>query len=202
MSPVHTVLFDLGDVVCRFVPERRLDALVAATGRPADVIQHALWDSGFSAACDDGCYSGPEMAAEIARRLNTSLTASEIQRLWATAFEPNTAVLAIAATVRRRCRTALLSNNPSLLKAALPQWLPAVDRGFAPIIFSCEHRVRKPHPGLFEAVQQQLGAQPEDLLLIDDSHRNVQGAEAVGWRAMQFVTARELERQLRDAGII
>ncbi len=202
MNAIRLVLFDLGDVVCRFVPQRRLDAFVAATGLVPDVIQQTLWGSGFSGDCDDGRYAALEMVAEINRRLETSLTMSEIQRLWTTAFEPELAVLAIAASVRKRYRTELLSNNSPLLKTALPEWLPAIHQDFDPIIFSCEYGVRKPHAALFNAVRQQLGATADDLLLIDDSPRNVEGAKTVGWRAIQFVTAGELEPKLRDAGLL
>lgn len=201
MSPIHTVLFDLGDVVCRFVPQRRLDAFARATGLPAEAIRQALWASGFSDDCDEGRYSGPEMAAEISQRLNTPLAPRELQRLWATAFEPDAAVLAIAASVRRRYRTGLLSNNPPLLKTALAASLPAIQQGFDPIIFSYEYNVRKPHAALFEDVQNRLGAGAHDMLLIDDSQGNVQGAMAVGWQAIQFVTPEKLEQELRETGI-
>ncbi len=202
MRPIRTVFFDLGDVVCRFLPQRRLDAFAAATGLPAEAIQRALWASGFSDDCDDGRYSGAEMEAQIGQRLNVSLAPRELRRLWATAFEPDAAVLAIAALVRQHCQTGLLTNNPPLLKTALSEWLPAIHQGFDPVVFSYEYRVRKPHAALFEAVRQRLGSAAHELLLIDDSLSNVRGAMGVGWQAIHFVTPDELEQALRDTGII
>ena len=40
---IRTVVFDLGGVVCRFEPQRRLDRLSAATGIAGPAIESALW---------------------------------------------------------------------------------------------------------------------------------------------------------------
>lgn len=202
MRAVPWVFFDLGDVVCRFLPQRRLDAFVAATGLEAETIHQALWESGFSNDCDDGRYTEAEMVAQIGQRLGVSLAPPELRRLWATAFEPDARVLDLAASVRRVYRTGLLTNNPPLLKTALTERLPAVAQGFDPIIFSYEHRARKPSAALFESVRQQLGAAAHDLLLIDDSLGNVQGASAAGWQGIHFVSPDGLQRDLRDMGLI
>ncbi len=66
------------------------------------------------------------MMAQINQRLDVSLAPPELRRLWATAFEPDASVLAIAAAVRRHYRAGLLTNNPPLLKVSLATWLPGL----------------------------------------------------------------------------
>lgn len=199
--PLQLVFFDLGDVVYRFVPERRLAAFVSETQLSAEDIQQRLWDSGFSDDCDAGAYSSSDMHAQICQRLGVSWSRQDLQRLWSLAFAPNAEVLAIAAAVRRHLPTGLLTNNPPLLREALAEYLPAIEQHFAPILFSYQHRSRKPSRALYEAVRQQFGYAANELLLIDDSLANVQGAKASGWQAIHFENPDGLYTALRDVGI-
>jgi hypothetical protein len=60
MAHLQFVFFDLGGVVCHFVPERRLAAFAAATRLRTEEIRDKLWDSDFCAQCDAGKYSGTD----------------------------------------------------------------------------------------------------------------------------------------------
>ena len=44
----------------------------------------------------------------------------------------------------------------------------------------------KPELAYFRAVEAQVGLSGFDLVLIDDSMNNVEGARAAGWRAVQW----------------
>jgi putative hydrolase of the HAD superfamily len=195
------VFFDLGDVVCHFLPARRLTAFAVTTQLEAEEIQDKLWDSGFSAQCDAGRYSGAEMCAQICQRLGVSLPRHEVRRLWALAFEPNAEVVAIAAALRRQLPTGLLTNNPPLLREAFPVFLPDIERRFAPIIFSYQHGACKPNPALYAAVVRRTGVAAHATLLIDDAPTNVQGARAAGWQALHFTTPGALREALRALGV-
>ena len=52
--PVSTVLFDVGDVVCRFRPARRLAALAAVSPYPAEELR-AIWALAFDGPCRARC---------------------------------------------------------------------------------------------------------------------------------------------------
>lgn len=196
MTDLRYVLFDLGGVVCHFLPARRLAALAAATRLQPEDIQQCLWDSSFSAACDAGTYTASDMHAQICQRLGISFTRQEASRLWALAFEPNAEVLAIAAEVHQHVPTGLLTNNPPLLREALPQFLPEIERHFNPIIFSYQYGACKPNPTLYHAVVQTLVVSASQLLLIDDTLSNVQGAQAAGWQAIHFTNSSALREAL------
>ena len=201
MPNLQFVFFDLGGVVCHFAPERRLAAFAAATRLQAEEIRDKLWDSGFSAQCDAGKYSGDDMYEQICQRLGVTLPQREVSRLWSLAFEPHAEVLAIVAATRRRLPTGLLTNNPPLLREALSVFLPELEQHFDAIIFSYQHGVCKPHPTLYEAAAQSVGAAASATLLIDDAPTNIQGAEAAGWQAIQFTTPGALRTALCDLGL-
>ena len=75
------------------------------------------------------------------------------------------------ATVQEHLRAAYIWNELGLK-----------DR-FAEIHYAADYGCGKPDPAFFEAVAQRTGHAPHELLLIDDSPRNVEAARVCGWRA-------------------
>ncbi|MFD1192694.1 HAD family hydrolase [Phenylobacterium conjunctum] len=55
---------------------------------------------------------------------------------------------------------------------------------FDAIHYAADYGVGKPDPAFFRAVEQRTGLPASDLLLIDDSARNVESARACGWSAV------------------
>lgn len=106
----------------------------------------------------------------------------------------------MARQVRRYLPTGLLTNNPPLLREALPHYLPAIEQQFDPIIFSYQYGACKPNLALYRAVASRLDAAPHQLLLIDDALPNVQGARAAGWQAIHYTHPVALREVLTPFG--
>jgi HAD superfamily hydrolase (TIGR01509 family) len=183
-------------VVCRFVPQRRLAALERLTGLSSTEIHRRVWASGLEEACERGDFPADEAAVRIAAALGRPLTLDELATTWALAFEPDLDVLEIARTRRPRDPIGLLTNNGPLLLHALPTALPEIARGFDPLLFSCRLRALKPTPALFTAVLREVRRDPGEVLLIDDSVVNVEGARAAGLRALLYTNPAALRREL------
>lgn len=196
------VLFDLGGVVCRFNPDRRLAAFSRVTGRSADEIHQALWASGFSRDCDAGRYTAAEMHVAVCERLGCELSYRELRQLWAAAFDPDPRVIRVATALARDSRTGLLTNNPPLLKESLAHELGTLGPCFSLQIFSYEIGSLKPSGALLRAVLDRLACAASAVLLIDDSIENVAAAIDAGWQAVQFTDAAALECELRERGIV
>jgi hypothetical protein len=49
LKAIEIILFDLGDVVCHFVPDERRTALSIRTGLTETQVEEKLWGSGFQA---------------------------------------------------------------------------------------------------------------------------------------------------------
>ncbi len=198
---IAVILFDLGGVVCRFRPERRLAALAAASGLPADEVDARLWRSGFDAACDRGAYDAAEAHRAIAARLGVRLDFAALGAMWARAWEPDAAVLALVDALRSRVRTGLLTDNGPILREAMPRRLPEVVSRFDWLFFSCELGAVKPAPELFGRVLARLGCRAPDVLLVDDAARNVEGARAVGLSACLYRDPATLATELARHGL-
>ncbi len=116
----------------------------------------------------------------------------------------NTEVADLFAGLRGRYRTAILSNS----------FVGAREReqaayGFEDmcdlIVYSHEVGCVKPDPRIYQILCDRLAVAPGDTLFLDDVQSNVDAAQAVGMRAIRFISSRqamaELQRQLPTDGI-
>ena len=84
------------------------------------------------------------------------------------------------------CRLALLSNELDLFYGAdFRTRLPLLDR-FELIVDASHTGILKPDPRAYAAVTDGLRLAPADCVFVDDQARNVAGARAAGWLAVQF----------------
>lgn len=195
MTPA-IVLFDLGDVVARFDPAPRYAEYAARAGLTPAQVRERLATDDFWRDTDRGRYTAEEMARRICELLGVPFTRAELLRLQAAAFKPRPEVLAIAARAARHSRVGMLTNNAPLLKEAVPIHLPELVRAFDPILYSFEFGHTKPDRELFERVKERLGLPPAEIFFIDDQESHVAAARAVGWRALRFESAAQLEESL------
>ena len=190
------VLFDLGGVVCRFVPEVRLRLLASACGRTPAEVHERLWGSGFSRRCDRGEFRGAEMHERGCALLGWAAGYDEFRRAWASAFEPDPDVLALVDAVRRHHATGLLTDNPFVILDSLRHELREVGQRFDFLGFSCGLGSVKPASAVFRAALARARRRPHEVLFIDDVRENVEAAAELGCAAICFTSARDLEAAL------
>jgi putative hydrolase of the HAD superfamily len=198
----RTVVFDLGGVVCRFFPARRLGALARASGCSAAEVHLRLFASGFDHDCDGGRYDLEQQCAQICARLGVSWDESVLAELWAQTFEPDTDVLAVLVQVRARAGTALLTNNSPLVHLIIQNLLPDVAAHFDQLCFSYQVGALKPDPRAYVAALERLRISAGQCVLVDDAEQNVEGARAVGIDAFCFVSADALASEFDERGLL
>lgn len=71
---------------------------------------------------------------------------------------------------------------------------------FKDIVVSGDEKLIKPDPAIFHLLTDRHGLKPADCLFIDDSVKNVHGAEAVGWQGHHFTSPESLRQALLAAG--
>jgi putative hydrolase of the HAD superfamily len=180
------IVWDLGGVLARFRPGRRLEALADATGLPPEQIDHALWGSGLDAAAERGELPEAEVWSQALAGLDGRLTRSELRRHWAVAFEPDPEVLGL---VDELGPGAILTNNGPLVEAALGEELATIGNLLDPWLLSWRLGATKPAPQAFERAAAALDRPPADLTLVDDRQENVDAARRAGWQAVLHVDA-------------
>jgi len=132
-------------------------------------------DACFAAICADVGVSDPQRIAGALefRREN-------LQRI----LVPRPDALATMQTLRERGFALGMISNASSEVATL--W---AESAFADVfdiaLFSADERMMKPDPRLYRRMAQLLGVEPEECVFVGDgAYRELQGAEAVGMRAI------------------
>ena len=69
-------------------------------------------------------------------------------------------------------------------------------------LISCDVKIVKPCPRIYELFTDKFGLDPEECLFVDDATANVAAAIACGWQGIVFHgDAEELKRKMTENGI-
>jgi putative hydrolase of the HAD superfamily len=183
-AAVEVVVLDMGGVACEYVPERRLRALSALTGRRPGDIDDALFGSGLDARADRGELGPDEAYAAVAEALSVPVEREDVRRAWSQAFVPDHELLGMVRRVHRP--TALFTNNGPLIEACLAFELSSVTTAFDRLLVSWRLGSTKPEPEAYVRATAALGAEPGAILFVDDGRANVAAAIEAGWRAHHY----------------
>ena len=63
-------------------------------------------------------------------------------------------------------------------------------------VVSGEEKMRKPHPEFYQVLLDRFQVSPSETLFIDDSLRNIKGAEALGIKTIHFSSPAQLKEEL------
>ncbi|WP_131740139.1 HAD family hydrolase [Actinomadura roseirufa] len=191
------VVVDYGEVISRTPPEDAAARLPRALGADPAAFWDAYWDGRRSydlGTVDAAGYWG-ELCGRLGRAAGQDLLDTLVGLdvdMWSHLDEGTLAVL--RELTDRRVPLALLSNAPLELARDIER------RPFAALFrhrfFSADLRLAKPDPRIYRHVGERLGADPADLVFVDDRQDNVDGARAAGLRAHLFTGADRLRRDL------
>ena len=73
---------------------------------------------------------------------------------------------------------------------------------FDGIVMSGEEKTRKPFPEIYQVLLGRFNVNPSEVIFIDDSLRNIEGAKAVGIDGIHFQSPEQLLSELKHQGII
>lgn len=191
---MNWVVFDYGNVLSLPQAESDADAMAAASGTDPAAFKQAYWEHRLE--FDRGTLSAADYWATTVGR---PLEEGELDRLIAMDVaswsSPDEGAVAVLTELLDRGRdVALLSNAPACMADGLDRlpWIAAIEHRF----YSARMGLVKPDAEIFEAVVRELGAQPADLLFVDDRLENVQGAERVGLKALHYTGAESLREMI------
>ena len=199
----NTILTDLDGVIRIWSPEIHWKA-ERATGLPEEAIPRAAFSDDLLPLVITGKISDDEWRRRIADQLSQDFPEANAERaieLWsASPGEVNLEVLEILQTCRKRARLVLISNATSRLLSDLQRLGIAED--FDYIINSSEVGFAKPHPNIYFAALNTMGATPDQALFIDDNAGHVAAATRLGIAGHTYVGADGLRQKLNHLGLL
>jgi putative hydrolase of the HAD superfamily len=196
ISP-SAVIFDYGNVLSQSQPLADVQAMATILDLPLPQFSELYWRFRIeydAASLDPTAYWNT--AAQTASRTLTPVQIAELieidSRSWS---HPSQPMAQWARDVRASgVRTAILSNMPAPVRDYVLRcsWLPEFDSR----TFSCEVGVCKPAPEIYRDCLNKLGAQPSEVLFLDDREPNVRAAEALGLHAVLFTGPGEVSAEI------
>jgi len=200
---LRAVVFDYGMVLSGPQDPKAHAALLRITGLTDDRFEPLYWANRH--AYDEGKLTGLAFWRKFLS--DTGLNQSEETvkelnrwdaRMWTT---QNPAMLAWQRKLKQRgILTAILSNMGDNVLENMKRefdWLPRFDV----LVWSFQLHMAKPDPAIYLHVLKELGTGAEDTLFLDDKLVNIQAAQALGFKALQFSTVERLRADLRVAGL-
>ena len=199
---LRAVIFDYGMVLTGMPDAAAHDTMVRITGLTVDQFENFYWADRH--AYDEGKLNGVTFWQKFARDAGLSLSAEEIDelnrqdaRMWTTS---NPAMLAWQRELKAAgIRTAILSNMGDSVLENIKREFRWID-DFDVLVWSYQLHMAKPDPAIYRHALQQLGTRPEETLFIDDKRVNIEAAQALDMKALEFTTVDRLRQDLEAAG--
>ncbi len=199
---IEAILFDMNDVLYRYDRGRRVARLATFCGLTEAEVEAAIWGSGYEDSGDGGQMDADAYLAGFGERLGARLSEDAWADALGVAVTPMPETLALAAAVAARVKVGVLTNNNLLVKRAVDSVFPALRPIFGANVFvSAEFRARKPGTAAYLGSLARLGAAAGQTLFVDDSARNVAGAERAGLLGHLFREPAALAAALADLGL-
>ncbi len=200
VSAFQGFIFDYGGVLVRNQSEEDQTRLAQIAGIPQPLFTEVYW--AHRLGYDKDSVTASEYWTSVAQSAGVSLTArviEELTELDITSWMQFDSVMWDWIEELRAAgkRVAMLSNMPRDLGQALRTRTHRF-ASFDHVTLSYEVRAAKPEPAAFEHCLEGLGTPADQLLFFDDRIDNVQGAELLGIRSIQFTDRDETLLRVRN----
>jgi putative hydrolase of the HAD superfamily len=195
---LRAVIFDYGMVLTGPQDPEAHAALMRITGLPFERFESLYWADRH--AYDEGKLTGMAFWHQFVRQAGLPDDPQMVEelnhwdaRMWTTT---NPTMLAWQLSLKERgLLTAILSNMGDNVLDNMKRefdWLPRFDV----LVWSYQLHMAKPDPAIYRYTLNELGAQPEETLFLDDRLVNVEAARALGMKALAFSTVERLRADL------
>lgn len=198
---MHTVLFDVGNVLINFdhrIISRRL-VRHAADARQSDTLHDELHEFIFGSATqasrtteiDRGSNNLATLRDDLANEFDLGVSQSEFEEIWTAIFSDELNADAIECSIKLHnegLNIAICSNTNAVHWDALldmqPQFREITERVHC--FLSHEIGKQKADPGFFDVIAEKTTSARDHHLLIDDLEENCRAAESAGMHAIVF----------------
>jgi len=115
-------------------------------------------------------------------------------------FVENPQVVDLIKKLKPRYKLGMISNTNSIHSLHLLEKY-ALFKDFDRVWLSHEAGIRKPDPSIYQMALSHFSVAPGETVFIDDLPKNVQGAQKVGMKAIQFKNYDQLTQELEKMGV-
>ena len=184
--PIHAVIFDMGGVILRTEDQAGRRRWETRLGLKEGELSRVVFESDASARATIGQCTEAEVWKHVAAKFNlTDEQRAELQRDFWLGDHIDAELTQFVRGLRPRYKTAILSNAWLGAREAIANKFGLRD-GVDAIVISAEEGVAKPDARIYRIAAKRLAVSPADTIFVDDMPANVQAAQALGMRGVQF----------------
>lgn len=190
MLLIKNYIFDFGNVLARFDPEE-LTAIHIKDEACRKIVSEVVFDRLYWDKLDNGTITDSEVKAMFCKRLPASLhkSACLVYDSWIQLKTPVDGMEKLAADIKAQGGKLYLLSNISIGFAEgyhTNVWVNELFSLFDGLVFSAPIGIVKPDRKIFEYLLNRYGLKAEECVFIDDSPKNISGAEKVGIKGYLF----------------
>lgn len=195
--PIRGLIVDFGGVIVRTEDWSSRQQWEARLGLPPWELSKIVFDSEVSQQAQLGQASVEEIWQHVAETLELDDAGiAQLQQAFWDGDQIDTTLVQFIRGLRPRYKTAILSNAWPDAREAFVEHFGLGDAVDA-IVVSSEEGIMKPDPRIYRIAAGRLDIAPEEAIFVDDMAENVEGARAVGMRAMQFESTPQVIAEVR-----
>lgn len=203
MKKIETIIFDLGNVLIKWDP-KRVYRTIFETEAQVDKFLAEICTMEWNEQQDAGRPIAEANRILIEKHPSYQTEIEAYYGRWTEMLGGEiTGTVEILASIKaaRKFRLYALTNWSA---ETFPEALKRYEflQYFKEILVSGKEGIKKPHAEIYELALSRFGIDPSTAIFIDDSAKNVAGAEAVGIQAIHFQSPEQLKEDLVKLGIL
>lgn len=199
---IKAIIFDFGNVICYFTNDIYREKIAKLAGKTAQDIKKIIQiDSDVTKRFESGYINGQQFYEELSQICGINVPYDELKTIYSKdKFSRVEGTKELIEKLRKNYKVSLLSNTSQWDWDYMKQVASEIST-FDSITTSFGAKASKPSPIIFEDALKKLNLKPEECVFTDDILEYVEAAKELGFKAIQFTTAKKFEEDLREIGV-
>jgi 2-haloacid dehalogenase len=202
-TPIHAIIFDFGNVLIKWDPHRLFNKYFANDTAEIDRFLAEINFNDWNLSQDKG-YPFAQAVVDLSSQYPQY---AELIRAYDVEWEESITGI-IPETVETLYKRKIAGyqlyglTNWSAEKFSIVRHKYAFFDLFEDIVVSGEVNLIKPDPAIFSLLLEKIHRLPEECLMVDDSLKNIETAEKMGFLTIHFTSPTQLKKALEQKGIL
>ncbi len=194
---IKTIIFDLGNVIVPFELDNGVKILESFCDIGHVEIREKIFASEEIRQFETGKISAAAFFEHLVSLLSVKIRYEDFVHAWNSIFSLEPLISEnLIANLAAKYRLLILSDTNELHFEFIRQHFPIL-RHFDDFVVSYEVGFLKPAPEMFQAAVEKAQCLPNECFFTDDREGNVEGAKTFGIDAVQFISAKQFELELK-----
>jgi epoxide hydrolase-like predicted phosphatase len=197
---IRAVIFDFGNVLCRFDVGKLVRALTPFTDRSPEDVRRAFMDDDLAVRYETGLVTSDEFISTIVARGRLSMTKDDFVTAYTGIFEPIPTTLHLVRALKPHYTVALLSNTNELHFEHVIRHVEVFSL-FDAVTLSFRVKAMKPADRIYQDILAKVNLDPGQCVFIDDLEQNIDAAQRLGMHGVLYTSHQELIAALQALDI-